>query len=129
MVGNGDSRDRGGRHSPGGGRDGGFREGRPGGRNEGSRGGGGGGGGSSGSGGARRSAPPESTGAEVNYLFKNKEARTAMVLRLEGGDEVRGIIEYYDRDMIKINRQSGPNLFIRKSQIRYMYKDPEGGTG
>jgi len=117
---NGDSGDRG-RHSPGG-RDGASRDsggGRPGGRNEGSR----------GPGGARRTAPPESTGAEVNYLFKNKEARTAMVLRLVGGDEIRGIIEYYDRDMIKINRSSGPNLFIRKSQIRYMYKDPLGGGG
>ena len=77
----------------------------------------------------RRATPPESTGAEANYLFKNKEASTAMVLRLSDGDEVRGIIEYYDRDMIKINRTTGPNLFIRKDQIRYMYKDPDGGTG
>jgi hypothetical protein len=76
--------------------------------------------------GGRRSAPPESTGAEANYLFKNKEARTPMVVRLTDGEEVRGVIEYYDRDMIKINRERGPNLFIRKARIRYLYKDPEG---
>jgi len=74
--------------------------------------------------GGRRPVPPESTGAEVNYLFKNKEARTPMVVRLTDGEEVRGVIEYYDRDMIKINREPGPNVFIRKAHIRYMYKDP-----
>jgi len=73
--------------------------------------------------GGRRTAPPESTGAEVNYLFKNKEARTPMVVRLTDGEEVRGVIEYYDRDMIKINREPGPNVFIRKAHIRYIYKD------
>jgi hypothetical protein len=74
--------------------------------------------------GGRRSVPPESTGAEVNYLFKNKEARTPMVVHMTDGEEVRGVIEYYDRDMIKINREPGPNVFIRKAHIRYMYKDP-----
>ena len=74
----------------------------------------------------RRTQPPESTGAEANYLFKNKEARTPMVVCLLDGEEVRGVIEYYDRDMIKINRDRGPNVFIRKDQIRYIYKDAGG---
>ena len=67
--------------------------------------------------------PPEFTGAEAAYLFRNKEARAPMVVRLADGEEVRGIIEYYDRDMVKINRTEGPNLFIRKSQIRYMFRE------
>ena len=71
----------------------------------------------------RRGPPPEFTGAEAAYLFRNKEARTPMVVRLSGGELVRGIIEYYDRDMVKINRTEGPNLFIRKSQIRYMHRE------
>jgi host factor-I protein len=70
--------------------------------------------------------PPDSTGAEAAYLAKNKEARTPMVVNLMDGEVVRGWIEYYDRDMLKINRDGGPNLFIRKANIRYMYKDPEG---
>jgi host factor-I protein len=74
---------------------------------------------------ARRMPPPDSTGAEAAYLAKNKEARTPMVVSLMDGEIVRGWIEYYDRDMLKINRNGGPNLFIRKSNIRYMYKDPE----
>ena len=99
---------------------------------------GGGKGGGSGSGGGRgrgnggarspsrgRTPPPESTGAEANYLHKNKEARTPMVVALLDGEKVRGVIEYYDRDMIKINRDGAPNLFIRKANIRYIHKDPD----
>jgi small nuclear ribonucleoprotein (snRNP)-like protein len=71
----------------------------------------------------RRGPPPEFTGAEAAYLFRNKEARTPMVVRLADGELVRGIIEYYDRDMVKINRTEGANLFIRKSQIRYMHRE------
>jgi sRNA-binding regulator protein Hfq len=102
---------RGGRSGPGGGR---GRERSGGGRGNGGR-----------SGAGRRTPPPESTGAEANYLNKNKEARTPMVVSLVDGETVHGVIEYYDRDMIKINRDSGPNLFIRKANIRYMYKDPD----
>jgi small nuclear ribonucleoprotein (snRNP)-like protein len=71
----------------------------------------------------RRGPPPEFTGAEAAYLNRNKEARTPMVVRLSDGEMVRGVIEYYDRDMVKINRTEGPNLFIRKSQIRYMHRE------
>lgn len=73
----------------------------------------------------RRTPPPESTGAEAGYLYEHKEGRTPMVLRLYDGEEVRGVIEYYDKDMIKINRTDGPNLFIRKAHIRYIHRDPE----
>ena len=71
----------------------------------------------------RRGAPPDQTGAETNYLVKNMEARTPMVVRLVDNEEVRGWIEYYDRKMIKINRRQPPHLFIRKENIKYIYKD------
>ncbi len=78
-----------------------------------------------------RMPPPDATGAEANYLLKNKESRTPMVVHLIDGEIVRGIIEYYDREMVKINRDEGPNLFIRKATIRYMHKegeDPQGSS-
>jgi len=74
-----------------------------------------------------RGAPPESTGAETNYLHKNMEARTPMVVKLVDNEEIRGWIEYYDRDMIKLNRQKPPHLFIRKENIKYIYKDETEG--
>jgi sRNA-binding regulator protein Hfq len=69
--------------------------------------------------------PPDATGAEADYLAKKKESRAPMVVHLTGGEMVRGVIEYYDRDMVKINRTEGPNLFIRKADIRYMHGDEE----
>jgi len=63
---------------------------------------------------------------DCDYLLKNKESRTPMVVHLIDGEIVRGVIEYYDRDMVKINRDQGPNLFIRKAIIRYMHKEKEG---
>lgn len=70
-----------------------------------------------------RGAPPDQTGAETHYLIKNMEARTPMVVRLVGNEEVRGWIEYYDRDVIKVNRPQPPHLLIRKETIKYIYKD------
>jgi hypothetical protein len=73
----------------------------------------------------RRGPPSEHTGAEARYLHDHKEARTPMVVRLVDDQEVRGVIEYYDREMIKINRTDGPNLFIRKAHIRYLHRQDE----
>src|SRR2546426_990320 len=70
-----------------------------------------------------RGAPPEQTGAETNYIVKNMEARTPMVVRLMNNEEVRGWIEYYDKNIIKINRHQPPHLLIRRDTIKYMYKD------
>jgi len=70
-----------------------------------------------------RGAPPEQTGAETNYIVKNMEARTPMVVRLMNNEEVRGWIEYYDKDVIKLNRHQPPHLLIRRETIKYLYKD------
>lgn len=86
------------------------------------------GGGGGGSQQGRRLPPSDQTGAEATYLSKSKEDRTPMVVHLVDGEIVRGVIEYYDRDMIKINRTEGPNLFIRKTTIRYMHEDAGGDT-
>ena len=74
-----------------------------------------------------KGAPPEATGAETNYIYKNMQARTPMVVKLVTNEELRGWIEYYDRHMIKLNRAQPPHLFIRKENIKYMYKD-EGAS-
>ena len=70
-----------------------------------------------------RSAPLEATGAETNYIVKQIETRTQMVFRLVGGDRVRGVIEYYDRGLLKVIRSDGPSLLLRKEKIAYMHKD------
>jgi len=75
----------------------------------------------------RKPAPPEQTNAENFYYQKQMQSRTPMVIVLRDGEEVHGIIEWYDRNCIKVNRDSGqPNLMIYKPAIKYMYKEGEG---
>jgi host factor-I protein len=77
-------------------------------------------------GGGKKAAPPESTNAENFYYQKQMQSRTPMVIVLRDGEEVRGIIEWYDKNCIKVNRDSGgPNLMIYKPAIKYMYKEGE----
>ena len=79
-----------------------------------------------GGGGGKKLAPPEQTNAENFYYQKQMQSRTPMVIVLRDGEEVRGIIEWYDRNCIKVNRDSGePNLMIYKPAIKYMFKEGE----
>lgn len=74
----------------------------------------------------KKLAPPEQTNAENFYYQKQMQGRTAMVIVLRDGEEIRGVIEWYDRNCIKVNRDSGePNLMIYKPAIKYMYKEGE----
>ncbi len=77
-------------------------------------------------GGGKKTAPPEQTNAENFYYQKQMQSRTSMVIVLRDGEEIRGIIEWYDRTCIKVNRDNGePNLMIYKPAIKYMYKEGE----
>ncbi len=79
-----------------------------------------------GPGSGKKLTPPEQTNAENFYYQKQMQGRTPMVIVLRDGEEVRGIIEWYDRNCIKVNRESGePNLMIYKPAIKYMYKEGE----
>jgi sRNA-binding regulator protein Hfq len=76
--------------------------------------------------GGKRSAPPEQTNAENFYYQKQMQSRTPMVIVLRDGEEVHGVIEWYDRNCIKVNRDNGePNLMIYKPAIKYMFKEGE----
>jgi host factor-I protein len=78
------------------------------------------------SGGARKAAPPEQTNAENFYYQKQMQSKTPMVIVLQDGEEIHGIIEWYDKTCIKVNRErGGPNLMIYKPAIKYMFKEDE----
>jgi sRNA-binding regulator protein Hfq len=81
-----------------------------------------------GAGGGRKAAPPEQTNAENFYYQKQMQSRTPMVIVLRDGEEVHGIIEWYDKTCIKVIREGGePNLMIYKPAIKYMFKEDENG--
>ena len=69
--------------------------------------------------------PPENTNAENFYYQKQMQGKTAMVVVLRDGEQIHGVIEWYDRNCIKMNRNGAPNLVIYKPSIKYMYKEGE----
>ncbi len=73
----------------------------------------------------RKQNPPEQTNAEEYYYLKQMSAKTPMVVVLRDGEELRGWIEWYDKDCIKVNRHDGPNLVLFKHSIRYLFKEEE----
>lgn len=73
----------------------------------------------------KKPAPPEQTNAENFYYIKQMQARTPMVVVLDTGETIRGVIEWYDKNCIKVHRANEPNLLIMKTSIRYMYKQSD----
>lgn len=73
----------------------------------------------------RKPVPPEQTNAENFYYVKQMQNKTPMVLVLTDGEVLRGVIEWYDKRCIKLNRSTEPNLLLMKHAIRYMYKENE----
>ncbi|MEW5806900.1 MAG: hypothetical protein AB1756_06115 [Acidobacteriota bacterium] len=75
----------------------------------------------------RMMGPPDQTNAESFYYLKQMNAKTPMVIVLRDGEIIRGVIEWYDKHCIKINREGAPNLLILKNNIKYMYKAEDKG--
>jgi len=73
----------------------------------------------------KKPAPPEQTHAENFYWVKQMQAHTPVVVVLRDGESLRGTIEWYDRDCIKLTRVGNPNLLIYKQVVKYVYKDGE----
>ena len=70
----------------------------------------------------QRATPPDQTNAENFYYMKQMQAKTVMVIVLKDGETLQGVIEWYDKCCLKVNREGEPNLLIFKPNIKYMYK-------
>lgn len=75
--------------------------------------------------GGKKLPPPETTNAENFYYQKQMQSKTPMVIVLRDGEEIHGVIEWYDKYCLKVNRNSLPNIVIYKPAIKYMYKEGE----
>ena len=51
------------------------------------------------------------------------EKQKVVNLKLADGEVVRGWIEYYEKHMVRVTRDDGPNLFIFKHEIVYIAED------
>lgn len=73
----------------------------------------------------KKQPPPVETNAEIFYYKKQIDSHTPMVIVLSDGEEIKGTIEWYDIEALKINRKDAPNLLLLKHNIKYMYKEQD----
>ena len=73
-------------------------------------------------------APQESSHAEAFYFQKQVQQQTEMTVVMEDGEEYRGVIEWYDKCVVKI-RSGRRRIMIYKSGIKYLYKSSEATQG
>jgi len=72
-----------------------------------------------------RGIAPDQTNAECNYYLKQMANHTPMVIVLKDGDQIRGTIEWYDRQALKVHRADAPNILLMKDTVKYMYKEDD----
>ena len=71
----------------------------------------------------KKQPPAQRTLAYEFYLIKQIKERTPMTLKLVNGEEVTGIITWYDQYAIKLEREPEClNLVVQKQAILYYYK-------
>jgi sRNA-binding regulator protein Hfq len=63
--------------------------------------------------------------AELFYLQKQIQSQTQMVIVLEDGEKIEGVIEWYDRNSLKVRGRT--RMLVYKSSIKYMHKLGELG--
>ncbi len=68
---------------------------------------------------------PEQTFEEVKYLRYLIDNGVPVCIRLSDNEEVRGTIEFFDANLIRLTRDGEPNLFLYKHDIKYLYEAPE----
>jgi sRNA-binding regulator protein Hfq len=64
--------------------------------------------------------PPDRTFREAQYLKSLVANQTPVRVRLRDNQEVEGVVEYYDAAFIRLTRDGAANLFIYKSDIKYL---------
>jgi sRNA-binding regulator protein Hfq len=56
---------------------------------------------------------------------KQIQNKTPMVIVLQDGETIHGVIEWYDKHSMRVNRNPEPSLLVLKHYIKYMYKENE----
>jgi sRNA-binding regulator protein Hfq len=64
--------------------------------------------------------------AEALYYQKQMQTQTPLVFVLEDGEQIEGIVEWFDRDSVKIRNATRTLIFKRR--IKYLYKAKEDGA-
>lgn len=68
---------------------------------------------------------PEQTFAEANYLRELAEQARPVAVKLATNEVFTGVVEFFDLNFIRLTRKDGPNLFLYKHDIKYLYEDAD----
>ena len=68
----------------------------------------------------RRVRPPDVTGREAEFFRKRVASSCDVLIHLANGETVRGTIERFDREMITVACERGPEVVLPKREIRYI---------
>ena len=66
----------------------------------------------------------ESSHAEAFYFQKQIQQQTEMTVVMEDGEELDGVIEWYDKCVLKL-RVGRSRVMVYKSCVKYLYKASE----
>ena len=68
---------------------------------------------------------PDITNMEPKYLRHLIDHGVRIRIKLTDNTEFSGVVEFYDQSFIRLTRDDGPNLFVYKHDIKYLYEEPE----
>ncbi len=68
----------------------------------------------------QQAVPATAPQTEVAYLRRLIDQNVPVTVKIRGGEEVSGVIEYYDASFIRLTRDGQPNLFLFKKDILYL---------
>ena len=70
----------------------------------------------------------ESSHAEAFYFQKQVQLHTEMTVVLDDGVEIHGVLEWYDKCVIKL-KAGRRRVMVYKTGIKYMFKSSEATAG
>lgn len=59
----------------------------------------------------------------MKYLRHLIDQQIPVCIRLSSNEDVKGLIEFYDANFIRVTRHNAPNLFLFKHDIKYLYEE------
>jgi len=65
-------------------------------------------------------ASGSAAGSQAEALYFQKQMQTPMVFVLEDGEQIEGVVEWFDRDTIKVRNATRTLIF--KHAIKYLHK-------
>ncbi len=69
----------------------------------------------------------ESSHAEAFYFQKQMLQQTEMTILLEDGEQIQGVIQWYDKCTLKL-RVGRSRILVYKSAVKYLYKTSDAHT-